>query len=98
MDLPEDWCENLKATGCQYPMPILDRDGREAFTLFSLCSTQLRTAGMAGIVVGLDYKAVELVADVYDFDIRDPELMDRLRVIESEYVKILAQEAKAKQK
>jgi hypothetical protein len=48
---------------------------------WSLCSTQLRRAGMDGTVTGLDYVACQIILSRNGLD--DREIWEGLRIIES---------------
>ena len=41
----------------------------EIVDFYSLVSTQWRTGGMNGALVGLDYNAIKMVAQVFDFEV-----------------------------
>lgn len=53
---------------------------------------------MTGALYGLDYAGVDRVAFWYGFDLRDPDLANRLRILEEEYIRTTHSEAKAKAK
>lgn len=60
-----------------------------AVKLFLACGTQWRTAGMAGVVIGLDYSAVAVVASARRTKLT-ARLLDDLQVMEAAVVKALS--------
>lgn len=57
-----------------------------AVELFLLCDTQWRYAP-SGLVLGLDYPAVELVARMFGVEL-SADLFGRLQVLERELIKV----------
>ena len=72
--------EGAKETFALWP------DAGPAFDLFTACATQWRVAGMGG-VLGLDYKAVQVVAQWMEIVV-DRSVFDDLRVMEAEAVRL----------
>lgn len=64
--------------------------------LFLACQTQWRHAGMAGMRIGLDYPACEIVANSQGKTLRRGELLGDLRVIEAAAIDTLAKAAEAR--
>lgn len=61
-------------------------DAGPAFDLFTACATQWRVAGLGG-VLGLDYKAVQVVAEWIGVVV-NRAIFDDLRVMEAEAVRL----------
>ena len=61
---------------------MLARENEEPWMFFCLVSTQLRSAGMGG-VIGIDYRCIDLMFDYHDVPHwRRRDLMDDIRLIE----------------
>ena len=68
-----------------------DDDGASA-ALFLALGTQWRMAGMAGVLTGLDYAAIEPTARLLSIPLDDRRFVD-LREMESEAMRVMAEKA-----
>lgn len=66
---------------------------RPAIEVFVACATQWRRAGMDGVMVGIDYGAVEIAARWMEIAIT-PQIFWDLRVLEDETMAVIAERQK----
>ncbi len=84
---PTDVIERVAARETQETVEI-HADNLETVALFSALATQWRHAGMTGIRVGLDYRAIPPTAQAMGIELTR-ELFEGLRVMESEALKVM---------
>lgn len=79
------------------PEPIgLDIEEWTAASLLLALDTQWKTAGMAGVITGLDYAAIEPTARLLGIDVTPPVFL-ALRTMEAEALGVFADRRRAEQ-
>jgi hypothetical protein len=86
--LPEEQAPELE---------LVEDDEGSSAVLFLALGTQWRTAGMAGVLTGLDYAAIRPTAELIGVPLTPERFLD-LRTMEAEAMKAAADSARASER